>query len=107
MKHTATCPACHKEINMVHILIAITPFTFKCSHCRARIFVKGITKQIIAVTLGLGLAAVFLLQYLFHLGKLNDYRYLLGPVIILIAMQVTTALLACNKARLVVKKNKS
>jgi hypothetical protein len=107
MKYTATCPKCNKEVSMFRILVAITPFSFICSHCHTRIYVKDITKKILALLVTFGLSTVFILQYLLSTGKFYTYVYLLIPALIIITMEVLTTLLVCNRARLTIKKSKS
>jgi hypothetical protein len=104
MKYTATCPACHTETSLISIMLAVTPFSFKCSKCRARIFIRGITWQLLSIMVVMGVAAIALLKFIFYTGKYNAYWYFLMPALVLIALEFLSALIVCNKGRLVAKK---
>ncbi len=106
MKHTATCPSCNKEINILRIMFAVTPFSFKCGHCGARIFVRKIKMLILSVMSVMGMSTILLFEYIFRTGKYSNNLYFLAPFSLVMAIQIITGLLVCNKAKLETKINK-
>jgi len=108
MKFKTKCPCCDKDIGIVTIIIALTPFTFKCMKCGTRIYIKGIFKWIIINLMVMGGVAIYFLRVLFDMGVLErkQYIYLLGPVFVIVASEVIRCLLVCNKARLEYKDKK-
>lgn len=108
MKYKTKCPCCKKDIGIVTIIIALTPFSFKCMKCGTRIYIKGIFKWIMINLIVMGGLAIFFLRVLFDMGIMarKQYLYLLGPVFIIILSEYIRCLMVCNMAKLDYKKKK-
>lgn len=103
MKYTATCPSCQKEISIITIMLALTPFSFKCTKCRTRIYIKGIRLQLFGIVALMGVGIVLLMQYLWSKQGAN-ISMLLWPALLLILMEFILGAFVCNRARFEVKK---
>lgn len=108
MKYKTKCPACGADIGIFTILMALTPFTFKCGKCKSRIYIKGIFKLVMLNLVLMGVLSIVAMRILHDSGVYETQRYFLFliPVFIIIALEVIRCLIVCNKARLECKTKK-
>lgn len=85
------------------VIIALTPFTFKCVHCKVRIFIRGMLWHILGLYAVMGVGAIVWLQWIFRTHQADRHVLFIGPALLIIAMEVIRVLLVCNRAKLEVK----
>jgi hypothetical protein len=108
MKYKTKCPSCDADIGIVTIIMALTPFTFKCGKCKSRIYIKGVFKLVMLNLVLMGALSIIAMRVLHDMGIYDTQQYLffLIPVFIIIALEVIRCLIVCNKAKLQLKKKK-
>jgi peptidoglycan/LPS O-acetylase OafA/YrhL len=104
MKYTLTCPVCEHKNSVIPIMIALTPFSFKCSKCRKRIYIRDIRLKLLGLIALIGAGIIFLIQYLWIREDPEYFIALIIPALFLVLMEFALAVFICNKARLEVKR---
>ncbi len=105
MKYSAKCPTCHHRTNIIFLMLELTPFYFSCRKCKNKIYVKNVTLLIFFIFIIFLTFAIASFSYIFYknLVQADNLVYFLIPTFIVILFEFVAALIACNKAKLVIK----
>lgn len=104
LKFHYQCPDCQHENNIIHIIIALTPFFLKCPHCGALLRVTKILHFIIFTFLAFAIVMISYLQAHVTAGGFSSEFNAWILIGLFFVYQVVVGLLICNLAKLVITK---
>lgn len=106
MKLNFECPACNHKMGVIRFFSAMIPTIFTCTKCRSTIRIKGVTKYFI-LTFGLvGFVVMFGLSKFYEKHQTITLGAFLVALAGMLALEFVNALIICNKAKIIVKKDR-